>query len=421
MVLLASVVVWLSVPPPAASSRASRFEPQRRRQSRRTQAPRRTAQQSRRNYTNFSHLTPQHRQACDSCHTIPTANWPRVRRAGDAFPDVTDYPDHPSCINCHRQQFFVGARPQICTVCHTVVSPREGARHPFQNPSENFATARRRPREASEFGINFPHDRHQDVMALVLPSLRSVGEAQLVRASFQQTAESAPRPVDSCTICHQTYRHPQESKDASGKAASDEDYVIPPPAPLPENELRLKAYWLKRRTFKTSPTGHDSCFNCHWQEGGERPLSNDCAGCHRLLSGGRTGLSRRARLDVDLNQPFVKAIDDAEILEKWANRKAANFRHERSEHLDVGCTACHINITTINRLDVNTLDVPILTCSSSRCHGSTRSPKGTLVKEIEQRRKPDGARYACIECHMNYGREPIPPSHENTLPAPKPK
>src|SRR5688572_31194337 len=35
------------------------------------------------------------------------------------FPDIVDYPNHTACVSCHRPQFFKGARPPICSVCHT--------------------------------------------------------------------------------------------------------------------------------------------------------------------------------------------------------------------------------------------------------------------------------------------------------------
>src|SRR4051812_5556091 len=58
-------------------------------------------------FTEFPHNARQHSKlACNSCHKFPTANWKRVRKDDEAFPDVTDYPKHESCLSCHRQQFF---------------------------------------------------------------------------------------------------------------------------------------------------------------------------------------------------------------------------------------------------------------------------------------------------------------------------
>src|SRR5215210_4064090 len=120
---------------PVASGAAP--EPQTRR---RTQ--RRAPARPRVDYSKFTHSTPAHRKdSCASCHKTPSDNWTKARAADAAFPDITDYPEHESCLGCHRQQFFNGARPPICAVCHTVVSPRAGGRHPFANPAETFAAS----------------------------------------------------------------------------------------------------------------------------------------------------------------------------------------------------------------------------------------------------------------------------------------
>ena len=135
LVLLAAIAGGVCV---RVSSSAS-AEPQRRRTTTQRRAPART-ERPRVDYTKFTHTTAAHRKdSCDSCHKSPSDNWTQVRDAASAFPDITDYPEHGSCISCHRQQFFRGARPAICTVCHTVVSPRSGARFPFANPAATFA------------------------------------------------------------------------------------------------------------------------------------------------------------------------------------------------------------------------------------------------------------------------------------------
>src|SRR5262249_30735811 len=86
------------------------FEAQDRAQSRRRPAARKKAPSI---YANFSHTTHVTKQklACDSCHKVPTSNWKEVRQGDAAFPDVVEFPDHSSCLNCHRQQFFARERP----------------------------------------------------------------------------------------------------------------------------------------------------------------------------------------------------------------------------------------------------------------------------------------------------------------------
>src|SRR3569832_601573 len=110
-------------------------------------------------YSKFSHSTQKHRAACNSCHKI-------------TFPDIKDYPNHDACVSCHRPQFFRGARPPICSVCHSKTSPRDDVRYAFRNPSA-----------ALQFAIEFPHDKHQDAIALL---------------RFAHPSQN----YNNCTICH---------------------------------------------------------------------------------------------------------------------------------------------------------------------------------------------------------------------------
>ena len=83
--------------------------------------------------------------------------WTKV----SSFPDIADYPDHDACVSCHRPQFFRGAKPPICSVCHSKTSPRDEARYAFRNPASKL-----------QFNIEFPHDKHQDVCIDARPTLR---------------------------------------------------------------------------------------------------------------------------------------------------------------------------------------------------------------------------------------------------------
>lgn len=402
--LLAVAVAALFACAWLATSSASAAEPQQRRpRQTRRRAPAR-AQRPRIDYTKFSHVTAQHQKACDSCHKNPSENWAQVRASDSAFPDITDYPEHASCLDCHRRQFFVGARPAICTVCHTQVSPRADARFPFENPEDAFAKSAKAKTRREDFQIYFPHDRHQDVMARAVPRTETVKDFGFVRASFAPRA-AEDRRVDACTICHETY---QPAGD------STEEYVTKPTAELKSNALGLEEFWLKRGMFKTSPRGHDSCFRCHWQEGGEAPRSNDCAGCHKLLPAvvGVRYTDEPAKTDADTSNPSVKNITDADVLAHWVVRRAATFRHEKADHIKGGCTSCHIYITSSDSLAAGFDLVPIKTCASSSCHGNTNKSSGSkkiIFDEVEQRKKDPS--YACAKCHINLGREPVPKSH----------
>jgi hypothetical protein len=86
-----------------------------------------------RRYSQFPHNVTAHKKVCTTCHTFPSDNWKNVRADAEAFPDVTDYPKHESCLGCHRQQFFRGRPPVVCSICHTNPSPRDSSRHPFPN------------------------------------------------------------------------------------------------------------------------------------------------------------------------------------------------------------------------------------------------------------------------------------------------
>lgn len=183
----------------------------------------------------FSHRSAKHKSlACDSCHKAPTANWMKA----SAFPDVADYPGHASCVGCHRTEFFKGARPNICSICHTKVSPRDGTRFAFDKPNA-----------PGQFKAIFPHDKHQDVIAGVKFD-RGLSAAHAVQ-------EKAAQKYNNCAICHQT-----------------ETGMLKPAGGFPD------AFEPRAGTFKTMPVGHASCFNCHWKN--QEPTHNDCAGCHQL-------------------------------------------------------------------------------------------------------------------------------------------
>lgn len=357
-------------------------------------------------YSNFSHRTSAHRINCAQCHTVPTPNWRNARAAdADPFPDVTDYPGHDACVRCHREQFFRGPRPVICTVCHTAVSPRDGRRFAFANPNDadSPSTGARKSKPASQFATDFPHDVHQDVMALRRRDAWRDVEASFVRVSFQEKGGATARRVDSCSLCHQTYMPRNESADESmpGRPADVDEKL-----------------WPKKGTFKTTPTGHGSCYNCHWKDGGARPLASDCAACHNLMTA--QAKTAKPRVDYDASPSVVAKIADERIREKLMRRESARFRHEVDRHEGLGCTSCHIQITGISTLDPSTLKVPILSCggTGTGCHIRAR-PKGILNDEVEKRRAD--AAFACAKCHVNLGSAPLPASHAEAVPTPKPK
>src|SRR5260370_9984031 len=131
------------------------------------------------------------------------------------------------------------------------------------------------------------------------------------------------------------------------------------------------------------PHAHDDCFDCHWKS--QKPVGNDCAGCHRLSTA------------------FV-AID-------WPQRKSAKFSHEggQGEHI-MECTTCHINITRASTLRGLTPDVPITICAT--CHKDNKKttyPKIVSIEdELAQFKKPSN----CAYFHTSeVGKKRPPASH----------
>ncbi len=310
-------------------------------QKRRVRKPRaRPVATSRIDYSQFSHSTPKHQAACSTCHQAPTENWRKVR----TFPDIADYPGHSACVSCHRPQFFRSAKPVICSVCHARVSPRDDVRFAFSKPST--------PRQ---FVIEFPHDKHQDVIARALRQLGSQS-ARVVRTSFT-AVDDKTKHYNNCEICHA----PRTSTPA------------PPQNGWPDSFIPESTF------FKTAPNDHASCFNCHWKS--QQPTAADCAGCHKP--------AEKPNLRVDT--PV---------------RISMKFRHTREQHL-AECTTCHINITKSSTLRGLVPDVPITACTE--CHNKD-GLRLDVSKELEAIDKNKD--FVCSYCHTSdVGRSDPPSSH----------
>src|SRR5438045_5453201 len=187
--------------------------PQKRRQPRRLPKANVPAQ-PKVDYTKFSHTTHVVNQklACSSCHKVPSKNWNVIRKGGAAFQDVSDFPEHSSCLTCHKEQFFARERPapSICSNCLIAVTPQDTARWLFPSLGDLTDPKLKRREFVSEFGVGFPHDKHIDVFGANLSDRTS---ALFISVLFQ---EKKPAPPKSCPVCHETYQ-PQ------GK--SSEEYV----------------------------------------------------------------------------------------------------------------------------------------------------------------------------------------------------
>jgi hypothetical protein len=285
-------------------------------------------------YSHFDHRTKEHiALACNSCHLAPTANW----STASAFPDVADYPGHASCVRCHKNEFFKGARPVICSICHVKTSPREEARLSFAKPSAT-----------TQFETIFPHDRHQDVIAAV-SSPRRLESAHAVQQTVSQK-------YNNCTICHQ---------DRTSQIVTAPVEGFSPPL----------------GTFKTAPSGHASCFSCHYQN--QKPTRLECAGCHQIAA-------------QDLTLPAVPV------------RLSLKFTHTREQHV-AECTTCHINITKASTVRGLKPDVPVTACAT--CH-KTSTDKNAATFETEVSARDASATFVCAKCHTaSIGSQKLPASH----------
>ena len=360
-------------------------------------------------YSRYTHHVAKHKQACDACHKFPSSNWKQVRKGDDAFPDVTDYPQHASCLPCHRQQFFSGAIPTICTGCHTDPSPRNSGRHPFPNPREAFDASKKGQGAFSEYKVYFPHEKHEGLFGQYRPRQEPERHGSLIAVSWSYAARGSDQSEknDSCAKCHQTY---QQQGD------SDEEFVTKPPKDLAEN-----AFWLKKGTFKTAPQGHTVCFTCHSQDGGLPPTVNDCGMCHKLISPEQAAARREAHGDFDPKMAAAMGITDRTTLEKWRKREAVKFRHEWVTHVDLACTDCH-KVAAIDTLAEGGPKVQVLSCggSGTGCHvTATLEDGGSLNAEFGE--KKANPAFQCTKCHAIMGKQPVPQSHVAALTALKSK
>jgi hypothetical protein len=337
-------------------------------------------------YTQFAHSTKAHRADCGTCHKFPSKNWKKVRAESAAFPDITEYPSHNSCIKCHTQQFFRGARPAICSICHTNPGPRNSARHPFPNPRENFDKSAKGKTAESDFVVGFPHDKHIEIV-----SAHSSERPAFMNVSFANR-ERRTAAEESCAVCHQTM---------TPQGDSDSEYVTKPPATLGDG------FWIKKGMFKSSPIGHTTCFTCHSEEAGMLPAPNNCAACHQLKP-------PQPPADVDLKLVALTGVTDKVMLDAWRKRDSSGtFRHEWFSHAELSCSTCH-NVMTMNTADPATKKVPLASCAT--CHATPTADDGGAINfEIDARKANPS--FSCVKCHTTFGKLPVPESHTKAVAA----
>ena len=309
-------------------------------------------------YSHFSHRTHLDKEnlSCDGCHKFPTANWQDVRQGDDAFPDVAEFPEHETCLTCHRRQFFARERPApaICSNCHVKVTPRNTARFPFPSLGESFFATVQARNFVSDFVVLFPHDKHADA---------------------------------DCADCHQTHQ-PQ--------GQSDDEFLSVPPKNIGD------AFWLKKGTFQTRPFTHAGCFSCHNQESELAPLPPNCNACHKPPA------AEKRAADFDEQLAGTMGIQDWWTMTAWRVRISAGaFRHE--VHAEVKCAQCH-QAVPMNAVSVKS-------CGGAEgCHlTATADDGGILNYEIDQ--KKTSASFVCTKCHISFGKEASPESHLRAIEA----
>jgi hypothetical protein len=342
-------------------------------QTRARQTPRAASRTGGRDYSRFSHASASHlKRDCASCHRIVSFE----------RPDLTDFPDHPSCVECHRRQFFSGARPAICSNCHTVVSPRGEARFKFPKPGV-----------AGEFADVFPHANHVKTTSLI---------------QFKKVIGEKANTQASCLYCHKV---DAAKRDAPSLAQGTHSFA--PPA----------------GTFMTTPTSHATCFQCHWREGVENrdqpPFADECARCHRNVEAARlagvvnTDASARdgASLVVANVAPVARKIPapltptpragvlPARIVPKFVHELESHKKklNEEGKEVAISCLQCHVAIrkaATLESLRLTENRVGLLTCSSSACHTAVSGMaqlKLSVYRELRERAKD--AKFDCALCH----------------------
>lgn len=407
ILLLLSSLTFLTLRlAPSFASLEPGTEPQRRVQTgRRARRPARSAK-PRVDYSRFDHNRAEHRrQTCDSCHIVWAIEEKTQEMTSDSL-DIKDYPEHESCLDCHRQQFFKGARPVICSNCHNVVSPRSDTRFAFPKKSA-----------ASQFDNVFPHASH--VKSTMLGQFKRISGPN---ANLQS----------SCMYCHKV--NTTTFKPAKGAPA---DAFVPPAG-----------------TFMTTPSSHVTCFQCHFQKGVENretpPLATECVKCHANIAAApvvtptpapKPSAPAKAAMATGTEAPNVAIIPisahasaqkpaapvakkptpaptpiaaHSVVAKAWPDRVVLKFAHEKDAHkkrtnddgkeVAITCLQCHTaarKAMTLEDMRKKESNVQLPSCSSSGCHTATTGTAQlglSLYRELRDRGKEP--KFECALCHI---------------------
>jgi hypothetical protein len=315
-------------------------------------------------YKDFSHTThvTNKKLACASCHKFPTSNWKEVRKADAAFPDVAEFPEHASCLNCHRPQFFARERPvpQICLNCHVKATPNDTSRYPFPSLGEPFRSTPRGAKFVSEFAVFFPEAKHAD----------------------QDLPKTRPPTHDLCFTCHN-----QESELAPLPPNCDSCHKLSLKTPIARNQIVFAH--APQQAIDFSQFKHDNrqharlpCLLCHRRENNSpqptlpgKAAHAPCAGCHQQQFA-NTSSPICTICHTDVQSGKVKAFPPLQSFD-------ARFDH--AKHASAACSTCH----RPNRRGV-ALSIPArlnahVTCFS--CHTPTAQANGRNIS-------------SCSTCHQ---------------------
>jgi len=344
--------------------------------------------------SDFSHSTHvgKEKLKCNSCHKVVSK-------------DLTDLPEHASCLNCHRQQFFARERPvpKICSNCHVKATPLNTTRHPFPNFGVKAAGF------VSEFRISFAHEKHEDVDCADCHETkepdsrpRALTHAKCF-ACHNQESELAPLPAN-CDTCHKSakavFAHAvQQSATDYSQFKHDNG-----------NHAGLPCLLCHRRE-NNSPqpalpgkAAHAPCTGCHAQQF-SNPASAICTICHTDAQSGKVKAFPPLR-SFDARFDHAKHSDAACGTCHRRNRGGVGLSIPARLNAHVTCFSCHTPGAQANGRNIS---------SCSTCH-----QLGRLVRTPEQARafrvgfshaKHDAG---CPACHQVRGRQvsaPLPLNH----------
>jgi hypothetical protein len=231
--------------------------------------------------SSFDHGSKKHRTLnCSVCHKVSVDQ-----------PNVTKFPGHVACINCHNLAVEALFKPaQNCGICHSKLPVSKRATYML-----DFVTKTRQLK--SDFGIDFSHPSHRKPVPADVMFVRSP------ESKFKVAIGASPK----CDDCHQRIET---------RRADVMEMVI--------------------------EKGHSTCFQCH----GEKPASprqkfpymNDCGQCHDLQGAKSPHL-----------YGIVKTFhhEDHEIYNDTRPVRKVEYRVKPSDYL---CVECHKTVDTAKAL-----------------------------------------------------------------------